>query len=77
MTAVHAIYHTPDQRARIAESLKQAYARHGALLEDAYCSFMFEVKQLGNGDLWRRLVGSKNIGEALVQWHRFTRGEDE
>jgi hypothetical protein len=61
MTAVHAIYLTSDQRARIAESLKQAYAQHGTVLEDAYSSFLFEVKELGNSDLWSRMLRSNNL----------------
>jgi hypothetical protein len=65
-------------RERMAESLKQAYARHGHdAFEDAYCAFLYEVQKCGNRPLWLRLMNSNDIGEALVQWRRMNSEDEE
>ena len=69
---------SPIHRDRMAESLKQAHARHGHdEFADAYSAFLFEVKERGNRELWCRIINSNDIGEALVQWRRMNSEDEE
>jgi hypothetical protein len=62
-----------------AESLKQADAKYGReTFEAAYARFMFEMEVRRNARLWRKMMSSNDLGEALVQWHLMnTEIEDE
>jgi hypothetical protein len=68
----------PAYHAHLENSLRQAHARHGhEEFEEAYCAFLVEVRERGNQALWRRIMNSSDIGEALVQWHRMNSEDQE
>jgi hypothetical protein len=53
-----------------AKSLERADLKYGRdTVVDAVARFMLEMEVRRNADLWRKMMSSSDLGEALVQWH--------
>jgi hypothetical protein len=70
----------PRLKARLAASLEQAHARYGPEFETAFIRLLDELEERHarrDFALWRNVVmQSQNPGEAVLQWHRMTSGEE-